>query len=108
MGRDIREFIVMGRSLSNRFYKNIFIFFERIAQDSASFIDIAEKKNTRLQSWETIVRKTKMNGKKRLVRLDWDVNTGNTTTQLTRLDWDINTGKTRNYLERPRPFRERG
>ena len=26
MGRDIREFIVMGRSLSNKFYKNIFIF----------------------------------------------------------------------------------
>ena len=60
---------------------------ERTTQDSAHFIDIAEKYNaTTLEGHSQEKRKTK------LTQLDWDINLGNSTTRLTRLDWDINTG----------------
>lgn len=41
-----------------------FFFFERTAQDSACFIDIAEK-STRIQLWKAIVRKKKRKEKQR-------------------------------------------
>ena len=61
------------------------IFFERPAQDSACFIDIAEKyKATALECHNQEKRKRKQ--KIELTRLDWDINPKNSTTQLTRLD----------------------
>jgi len=65
-------------------------FFIRITQDSARFIDIAEKYKATALKGHSQEKKKKQ--KTKLTQLDWDVNSGNSTTQLTRLDWDINTG----------------
>jgi len=57
-----------------------FLFFERTTQDSARLIDIAEKyKATALECHNQEKRKRKQ--KIELTRLDWDINTGNSTTQ---------------------------
>ena len=67
-------------------------FFERTTLDECVFIDIAEKYKTTVLGGHRQETKRKENNK--LVRLDWDVNTGYRSTILTgRLDWDINTTK---------------
>jgi hypothetical protein len=54
----------------------VLIFFERTAQDSACFIDIAEEKYKNMilgdHRWENKTKRKKL----RLARLDWDINTG--------------------------------
>ena len=67
-------------------------FFLRTALDEYVSIDIAEKYKTTALGGHRQETKRKENNK--LVRLDWDVNTGYCSTILTdRLDWDINTAK---------------
>ena len=68
------------------------VLFERTALDECVSIDIAEKYKTTALRGHSQETKRKENNK--LVRLDWDVNTGYRSTILTgRLDWDINTTK---------------
>ena len=79
------------------YFESELIFFERTTQDSACFIDIAEKyKATTLEGHSQEKRKKNIKQKNspgwigtltretqllKLTRLDWDVNTGNSTTQ---------------------------
>jgi hypothetical protein len=73
-------------------------FFERTAQDSACFIDIAKEK------YKTAIlgdhrQEKKRNEKTRLAWLDWDITTGYRSKKLAgRSDWVINTA--RHYTQR--------